>query len=295
MFGVSPNPEKTFNIYHDESGTYCPPNGDRWLVHGVLFIPETKQSDLVSALSDIRTNTGYFEEVHYVKLRKSTKGAKPQCAKDWLNTYVSQFSDSCFYHCLAIDTHSPGFKHEQFSEPYHAYNYFAHVAVVGGIAWFLKRYKRVAIKIHSDKKYREISDNFSTYLPKAVLQNIEGKRKKKPSAYPEIRLLNPEVIAVESNPAKLTDESMKNECELTQLVDLITSNIPQAVSLRSSQKAKIALSEIVANWIEDIRLPPWLQTKELHRRFSVSFFPDENGNFFSPSLAVKERNQPSLL
>jgi len=87
---------------------------------------------------------------------------------------------------------------------------------------------------------------------------------------------------------------MRQECELPQLVDLMTSSIRQALVASSGQKAKIALAEMVANWIEDTRRPPWLQTEELHRRFSVSCFPDGKGRFYNPALAVTDRFQLPL-
>ena len=46
MFGVDPNPEYVFDVYHDESGTYHRLKGDRWLLHGVLFVPTDKKPDV---------------------------------------------------------------------------------------------------------------------------------------------------------------------------------------------------------------------------------------------------------
>jgi len=74
----------------------------------------------------------------------------------------------------------------------------------------------------------------------------------------------------------------------------MTSNIAQTLKGRSGQETKIVLAEIVARWMEDTRKPPWLQTEELYRRFSVSCFPDARGQFYTPSLAVTKRNQPTL-
>lgn len=45
MFGVPANPEFAFHVFHDESGTYVPSAGDRWLLHGVLFVPEVKRGE----------------------------------------------------------------------------------------------------------------------------------------------------------------------------------------------------------------------------------------------------------
>jgi hypothetical protein len=293
MFGVEANLEATFQVFHDESGTYAPGAGDHWLLHGVLFVPEGKQSELFAALQQVRRDVGYYEEVHYVNLRGHLAGPKARCAKGWLSLYGGRFSEFCFYHCLAVDTHSPGFQHDRFGEAHHVYNYFARVAIVGGIAWSLKRYQRVALKFHSHAKCRREGDNFATYVPSEVYNRIEEKRSQKPAEYPEIRLLQPEVVSVVSDPAEVSPE-LRQECELIQLVDLMTSSITQAITDRSDQKAKIALGEMIASWIEDTRKPPWLQTEDLHRRFSLSCFPDDKGQFYNPTLAVTERNQLPL-
>jgi len=293
MFGVPANPEITFNIYHDESGTYVPGAGDRWLLHGVLFVPAVKQTQAFSALQAVRAEVGYYEQVHYVKLRKSLMGPKAQCCAKWLHLYVGQFSEFCFYHCLAIHTSSPGFQHGRFHKPHHAYNRFARMAIEGAIAWSLKPFQRVALKFHSHDKCRQEEDNFATYMPREVCKSIHAKRTQKPADYPEIRLLHPEVISVVTDPTRSPSE-MQQECELTQLVDLMTSNTAQAITASSGQRAKIALAEVVTKWIEDTRKPPWLQTEELHRRFSVSCFPDEREQFHNPTLAVTTRHQLPL-
>jgi len=93
MFGVPANPETVFNVYHDESGTYAPGGGDRWLLHGVFFVPEKKQSEVFAALQEVRQDVGYYSEVHYVRLRKHDRGPKAQCAKRWLRVCVGRFSE----------------------------------------------------------------------------------------------------------------------------------------------------------------------------------------------------------
>lgn len=151
----------------------------------------------------------------------------------------------------------------------------------------------MALRFYSDAKFRREGDNFATYIPEETCKSIAEKRANKPGQYPEIRLLYPEVIAVDSDPGKI-DPDLREACEMIQLVDLLTSNIVQALTGRSGQPAKIALAEIVARWIEDTSKPPRLQTEELHRRFSVSCFPDEKGNFYNPCLPVPNRSQRPL-
>lgn len=293
MFGVPAEREVALKVYHDESGTYAPGGPNRWLLHGVLLVPEVKQDELFAALQAARDEVGYWQEVHYRTVGKSALGPKVRCCTKWLDVYALRFSESCFYHCLALDTESPAFRPEDFGEGYHAYNYFAKVAVVGAIAWCLKGCPRVALKLHSHEKARPQGDNFETYLPREVCTALDAKREDRPAAYPEIRLLHSAVLQVGSDPASAAPGE-EQECEFTQLVDLVTSSIGQVLSGGSGRRGKIALAELVAGWVEDTRKPPWLQTKELHRRFSLSCFPDKDGRFYDPRLATRSTKQATM-
>lgn len=290
-----PTPEITFNCYHDESGTYAPNaqnGGEQWLFHGVLLIPQTRQTELITQLQAIRQQTEYFEELHYRNLRK-TSGPIATCTKGWLQNYLN-FSRYCYYHCLAINTHSPQFDHSRFSKPYYCYNYYARTAIVGAIAWSLASYHThtINLRIFSDPKRRSSGDNFASYIPSEVQQTIQQKKQAKPAKYPTLSIAE-EVCLVTSDPKKV-DKDLKDECELIQLADLLTSNIAQAIKSSSDQKGKIALALQISEWIDDTRNPPWLQTKELHRRFSISCFPDETGRFYDAALPIKEKMQPTL-
>lgn len=293
MFDVPASPETAFNVYHDESGSYIPGAGDRWLLHGVLFVPEAAQGKVYIALQNARQEADFHDEVHYVRLRKSVRGPKARCAMNWLGLYVGQLSECCFYHCLAVDTRSPSFRHDGFAERYHVYNYYARVAIVGGIAWCLASVPRVALRFHSDKRIREDRDNFVTYICRQVCATVESKRQNRSVAYPEVRLLHPEVLLIDSDPAS-APRHLSQECELTQLVDLLTSSIAQTLAGASGQKAKIALADMMARYVEDTRKPPWLQTEELHRRFSLSCYPDPQGQFYNPTLVASHRYQMRL-
>ena len=293
MFGVPAIPETAFNVYHDESGSYIPGAGDRWLLHGVLFVPEAAQDNVCTALQKARQEACYHDEVHYVRLRKSVRGPKARCAGSWLGLYVGQLSEYCFYHCLAVDTQSSGFRHDRYAERYHVYNYFARVAIVGGIAWFLKDRPRVALRFHSDHRVRREHDNFASYICRQVCATVKSKREHGSTAYPRVRLLHPEVLLIDSDPAS-APRHLSQECELTQLVDLLTSSIAQTLAGASGQKAKIALADMMARYVEDTRKPPWLQTEELHRRFSLSCYPDPQGQFYNPTLVASHRYQMRL-
>jgi hypothetical protein len=210
-----------------------------------------------------------------------------------MDVCVAQLSERCFYHCLAVDTKSAAFMPRRFGEPHQAYNYFARTAIVGAIAWCLKDFRAVALKLHSDCKTRLEGDNFEEYIPREVTAAIQEKRRRRPSAYPALRLLADRVVLVDSNPMSV-DKTLREECELTQLVDIVTSAIMQALTAASGRTAKLALADLIAAWVVDTRKPPWLQTEELHRRFSVSCFPGSDGGFYNPALPVITRHQMQL-
>lgn len=290
-----PPPEITFNCYHDESGTYAPHatnGGEQWLFHGILLVPQQKQPDLLAQLQAVRQQTNYFGEVHYKNLRKPA-GPLAACTKGWLQCYLNN-AQHCYYHCLAINTHSPQFDHSRFSEPYHCYNYYARTAIVGAVSWSLARYHKhtVTLRIFSDPKRRAVDDNFAAYIPAEVGRSIQQKKQAKPAKYPTLAITE-SVCMVSSNPAE-AEADLKDASEFVQLVDLLTSNIAQAIKSSSNRKGKINLALRISDWIDDTRKPPWLQSKELHRRFSVSCFPDESGNFYDAALPVKEKTQPML-
>lgn len=294
FFGVDPDPEVRFLLFHDESGNYVPNGGDRWLVHGVLLVPVEALTQCLSILTEVRKLTNYRNAVHFVALRKSVAGPKGSCVEGWLDAYARIMSNSCAFHALAIDTRSPGFDTAEYSEPHYVYNSFARTAIVGAIAWSLGKVSRVAITIHSHERRRQQSDNFVTYLPGAVFNRVRRNSKRKGARYPRLRLEETSVRLVGTRSAEIQD-SRSNESELIQLTDLLTSSVAQALVATSSQRAKLRMADIVSPWIMDTRREPWLQEHDLHRRFSLSCYPDENGNFYDPTLQAVGRNQLTFL
>jgi len=285
LIGIQPE-ALSFSAFHDESGTYTPEGRDRWVFHGVMFLRDFEKDQTIKALRRIRDETGYYGEIHYKCLGRNPWGRANRCATGWLDLYARSLSSECRFYCLGVDTSSPSFDPSRFGEPYHAYNRFARMSIENAVPWFLSSFERIELTFYSDAKSRKLGDNFEAYLPAAVCESLLKKREAKPSLYPAVTSYSPEVICLESDPKKV-DPRYKDECDFIQLVDLLTSCIAQAVTARSRRKGKVSLAEIVGRWILDVRKPPWLQTQELHRRFCLSCFPDENGGFYDPTLGVE--------
>jgi hypothetical protein len=102
-----------------------------------------------------------------------------------------------------------------------------------------------------------------------------------------------EVTLVAGDPRRAVPE-LQGHCEFIQLTDVLTGALAQALNAPASQRVKLDLGQVAAGWIEDSRQPPWHQHKHLHRRFSVSCFPNAGGGFYDVPLGIKGRGQMRL-
>jgi hypothetical protein len=279
--------EVAFLAFHDESGRY---KTDRWFIVGLLLLPAEAEEDIVQALAEARRAEGYQGEVHFNELAGSWSGAfarKALVARRWLKQYVSQLSQMSFFYALAIDTRSPAFDHARFPRRHFAYNRFTRMALTSALAWELHRYSSVALQVYSDEKTRggrradlaaltrADEDNFEEYISRAVEKDVAERRAASGRAYPRVRSLG-DVITL--NPRfGLHDPRLRPKAELLQLADVILGAVAQAIHPGSSRATKRDLGCMVADWILDTRKEPWKQRLDLHRRFSVAYFPDADG------------------
>ncbi|MCH8340500.1 MAG: hypothetical protein IIA51_02970 [Chloroflexi bacterium] len=111
--------------------------------------------------------------------------------------------------------------------------------------------------------------------------------------YPQLRLEESSVRLVRTK-AHDVDDAQRQKSEMIQLTDLLTSSVAQALLAASSQRAKLKMADIAALWIADTRAVPWLQEHDLHRRFSLSCYPDEKGRLYNPTLKAAGRDQLTL-
>ena len=283
VFGVSPEKIGSFNVYHDESGTDLA--HDRFQLHGTLIVPTSKFQSALQLLQNARN--GYDGQIHFVKLRDNTNSPMSLVAAKWLNLFFNEISNYCFYKCLIVDMHSPNFDKEKFSTPQLLYNHTALLSVYGGITWSLGKYDRVTLFIFSEKMTRASNDNFEVYLPQELARRAGNNNK-----CPQVIVPLEKVKLIIGNPRKV-EPSLAEHCEYIQLVDILTGAVSQAINAKASQQIKIDLGNLIADWIGDTRLPPWLQENRLHRRFSVSCY-DGNSKFYDVQLGILSKNQLSF-
>ncbi len=289
FWGVSQKREATYFVYHDESGTET--LHDRFLLQGALFIPETKWKFVLDQLTSARA--GYKGRIHFNELRDNTRSKKGDVAWRWVNTYFHSLLDFCPYKCMIADTASRHPVITRYSKPHELYNYTAKIAIRGGIAWSFRNLDRLVLTIFSEKLDRSPSDNFVSYIPRELKSNLD-RPVSEIRLMPEVVLSTEEVQMIEGNPERVSQENASH-CEFIQLTDLLTSAVAQAINASAQQVIKIDVGKFVAHWISDTRRPTWIQSLDLHRRFSVSGFPDQNGNFYDIPLKIENKDQLKLL
>lgn len=288
-----PAREIVINAFMDSSGDV---SSDRWLIFGILLVPQGEQNSIVQSLYKIRANHDYDGEIHYTELPREFEGpwsAKVRIARDWLKAFGRRYLGACWFQVLAVDTHSLDNYRETFRRDHFAYNRFARMAFNCAIPWFLKGYGKVRLRMFLDSwtEKNDPTDNIKTYLPRQIQQSIQERRQRKPDNYPELTCECP-AIRVESNPRQALHD-LRDECELIQLTDTVLGSVANAIRGEAGRLTKVRLSYIVSDWMLDTRRLPWEQEKGLHRLFQVTYF--EKGNVHSAGpIQVAPPNQLSF-
>ena len=275
FFGETRMKSEKYIIFHDESE---PKPNRGWLLIGLTFIRERDLSFVKSVLQKAREKESYWGEVHFCKLPKSFSGefgAKARVARQWLVDYQKSLFQYAHITILAVNRTSPKFDYQRFRENFHAYNRFTAMAIKAGISWLLMPYGYDMIKLTliSDGKNRKsrpdqkLVDNFEEYIPYRVeldsmLNQFTAQRK-----YPNV------TKDTVQTPASHTED-------LLQLTDLILGAFQSGLVGSSNRPTKSHLALSVAYWFKDVQKPPWEQSLEMHRKFNVWGFPDENGKAF---------------
>jgi hypothetical protein len=288
IFNTSPYQIADYFVYHDESGTdYA---HSRYIIHGALFIPKNKWQVSLEELNASRL--GYSGRIHFVDLRDNTSSVKGEAAWNWMTSYFGKLSYYCPYKCMVIDAKSKSKIITRFTKPYLLYNYSAMLAIRSALPWSFGEYDQIRLNIYSESTDRSPEDNFSKYVPRELVRKTALRETGRPKCPSVIEPIN-DVQLIPGNPKIASSEELCH-CEFIQLTDLLTSAVAQAINASSTYVIKIELAEFMAKWIEDTRMPPWIQDKGLHRRFSVSCFPDSKGNFYNVPLSIKNKLQMDL-
>jgi hypothetical protein len=278
LFG-EPIKEKNILVFHDESGDY---GHNEWIFTGLLWICEEQVQEIDNALKVERRNENYEDEVHFSEFPASFDGdfgAKPRVARRWFNIWKSQWADKTWFNVLAVNTRHPSYDRRRFTRSFHAYNRFTAMALKAGVAWHFADVDSLRLLIYSDEKSRRpqgllgdgiTTDNFETYLARRLPADTRSPRGPTVCLGEQVKCL--------SCP-KRGPYSAEQEC--IQLADLLLGAVATAVERKSDRQTKLWFGREICKLIQDVRVEYWKQTLGLHRRFSVSYFPNNRGEVYT--------------
>lgn len=279
-------------VFHDESGDY---GRDNWVFSGLLWLHEKQVKELDKALKLARGD--YLGEIHFADLPASFDGdfaADARVAREWMTIFKRQWAYQTWFNVLAVNRKHRGYQHYRFTRHFHAYNRFTAMAFKAGLAWHFGDVASLRLRVYSDEKSRRpqgllgdgvTTDNFEQYLENQLLEDTQRYKG------PKVKLVEPVdcLSCPETGPFGAEQEAL-------QLADLLLGSVATAVEPKSDRLTKLWFGREISGLIRDTRLEPWKQRYGLHRRFSVSYFPDDHGRVHTEGqLKISDSdNQPRL-
>jgi len=283
-------------VFHDESGDY---GHSHWVFTGLFWVRRKDVSGVVKSLHAIRRRENYWGEIHLNALPKSFEGeygAKARVARGWFETWADELAGKTWFNVLAVQRNHPKYEHKRFAKDFHAYNRFTAMALKAGLAWHFKNHSHVRLWVYSDNKTRRPggilgdgieTDNFEDYIAHKLVQDTMFYKG------PPVSLgAMPKCLEF---PSDFT--SARPEHELLCLCDVLLGSVAGAIYPNSKQPTKQWFAKQAARLIQDVRRTPWEQEMDLHRRFSVSYFPNKNGLIYADGpidILAEQSTQLSL-
>lgn len=280
------------SVFHDESGDY---GNSEWILTGLLWIDEKLLPQIDKELKYKREEEDYLGEIHFNKFPRSFKGdfgPKARVAQKWFELWWGKWADSTWFNVLAVNTRHTKYEHRRFTRGFHAYNRFTAITLKSGLAWHFNEVDSLVLQIYSDEKSRRPKgllgdgidkDNFEQYLTWRLGKDTKSYKGPKVYFKGSVRCI--------SCPKK---GPFTQEEELLQLTDLLLGAVSTAVKPKSNRETKLWFGKEIAKLIQDVRRKPWEQQFGLHRRFSVSYFPDNKVEIYTNGPIEIARNKSQL-
>ena len=265
-----------------------------FLGHGVLFVPEDWVHRLMDGLQTARKECQYYDEVKYRDVKEGTPADKVfQVAQRWFWYYFTYAIHGCPFKAFISEDSSirrfpypgdPGWR-DHLSESMLS-------SFVAGIRWSFYRENMMRVRMVFDDSDNEVDRDVASFLPARLQHKCNWRRLTRTKRYPHIRVAAAEFVS--SNPREVASDQWEL-CEFTQLCDLFLGAIYDALRLRAKtkrRKGRLVLASSIGEAMAETLQLPWLQRIPVHRRFSVSLYPDEF-NFAYPAAlrAAKARSK----
>ena len=254
-----------------------------FLAHGILFVPEDWIAALVDAMDRIRKEYCYFDEVHWRTITGAGSNSQFCVARDWIKYYLTTAIRGCAFKAFIVEDGL----NRRFPYPGDS-DYAEHLlqstktSLKAGIAWSFYRERKVRLQLIFDDTDNELDRSVAWQVHDVLQAECNTKRLEGMKRYPWLRVSPVEFLS--SNPRAATSESLPYT-EFIQLCDLLLGASFQALQLSQppkNQPGRRQLAKSIMEVLAETLQVPWFQQIQVHRKFSVSLYPDKY-NFAYPA------------
>jgi hypothetical protein len=254
-----------------------------FLAHGVLFVPETWLLPLTDALHRARKAHSYFDEIHWREIKGASRHSKPySVARAWIEYYIGTALRGCPFKAFIVeDGVNRSFPYPS-DEGYPEHLFRSTMSTfVGGIAWSFYKESKLLVDVVFDETDSELDREVARRISSELQAECNTRRITSTKRYPWTRI--EPVRFVSSNPKQVSSEDWLFS-ELIQLCDLLLGASFQALKLmpEPDKAGRRQLARSITKVLADTLELPWLQDHQVHRKFSVSLYPDKY-NFAYPA------------
>jgi hypothetical protein len=211
-------------------------------------------------------------------------------AQDWITCYFTTYLRGCpFKAFIAEDGPNRAFPYPgDAGYPEHLLLSMK-AAFKGGMAWSFHKERQVRLRIVNDASDSELDKELAKLLPSVLQSNWNTRRLG--SKRPWLRV--EPVEFVQSNPKEVSSVEWP-DAEFVQLCDLLLGASFAALDVSdqpSGRAGRRKLAQAVTSVLADTLRVPWLQQAPVHRKFSVSLYPDRH-NFAYPAALRMSKSKP---
>lgn len=257
-----------------------------FLAHAILYVPEPWEPLLLKGLHDARSRHNYSGEIHWREIKAGDRSNKFRVAQDWIHFYLTTALKGCAFKAYLVeDGPNRSFPYPgELSYPNHLL-LSTKSALKAGIAWSFNREDKVRLELVFDETDNEVERLVARQVPALLKRECNERRLAGTKAYPWIR---PSVVRfVSSNPNRVTPDDYA-ACEFIQLCDLLLGASFQALGVlpEPDKAGRRKLASSIMEVLGETMHLPWLQQVPVHRKFSVSLYPDKFNFAYTAALRM---------
>jgi len=249
------------------------PNKENWIYITLLMIPDSKKPEVLGILNEHRKNIGYYNELKFHKLRKTSRiSTIARLAKLWLQEIINDTNKRFYFKVLGIKKDNLLFElfgagSASKGKYANIYNRFFRSAFMGALNSYFPHgeYGENTISGLFHDRQRQLEAH--EFFPWHLFYKVAGGR---------ISFTSKRVCFIESD--HNVEPTYKDDSQLIQLVDLLVGSISHCLDLLTkSNKGKNEVAKIILPLLRDIlgNVRSERSRFDYFRKYDVSFYPSK--------------------